>query len=98
MLMMQCPCRGEETAPLPHEDLPDAHLAAPPCCPPLLLKVSEKCSVATDLLYNWNTREAAQSVGYDYMFRSSRVRGGGGGGALFLPSQRAATVCSTHHG
>lgn len=38
-------------------------------------KVSEKVSLASDFMWNWNTREATASVGYDYMLRQCRLRG-----------------------
>eukprot|EP00958_Prasinococcus_capsulatus_P011524 scaffold1146_cov399-Prasinococcus_capsulatus_cf.AAC.13 len=38
-------------------------------------KVSEKVALASDFMYNWNTRESTASVGYDYMFRNCRLRG-----------------------
>lgn len=37
-------------------------------------KVSEKVALASDFMYNWNTRESTASMGYDYMFRSCRLR------------------------
>eukprot|EP00803_Ostreobium_quekettii_P011569 evm.model.scf_130EXC.12 EVM.evm.TU.scf_130EXC.12 scf_130EXC:130493-135417(+) len=40
-----------------------------------LHKVGEKASLAADLLYNWNVREATATVGYDYIFQRARVRG-----------------------
>ncbi|KAF8054025.1 hypothetical protein N665_1355s0008 [Sinapis alba] len=38
-------------------------------------KVSDKVSLATDFVYNFFSREAVASVGYDYILRQSRVRG-----------------------
>ncbi|XP_058078694.1 mitochondrial import receptor subunit TOM40-1-like [Magnolia sinica] len=38
-------------------------------------KVSEKVSLATDLLYNHMTTDITTSVGYDYMLRQCRLRG-----------------------
>ncbi|XP_077226428.1 mitochondrial import receptor subunit TOM40-1-like [Tasmannia lanceolata] len=38
-------------------------------------KVSEKVSLATDLLYNHMTRDITTSVGYDYILRQCRLRG-----------------------
>lgn len=38
-------------------------------------KVSEKVSLATDLMYNYMSREATASFGYDYMLRQCRLRG-----------------------
>ncbi|KAJ0264531.1 Mitochondrial import receptor subunit TOM40-1 [Hirschfeldia incana] len=38
-------------------------------------KVSDKVSLATDFMYNYFSREAVASVGYDYMLRQARVRG-----------------------
>lgn len=38
-------------------------------------KVSDKCQLASDFMYNWHSREATASVGYDYMLRNSRLRG-----------------------
>jgi mitochondrial import receptor subunit TOM40 len=38
-------------------------------------KVSEKAGVAADFLFNPNAGESIASVGYDYMFRNSRLRG-----------------------
>eukprot|EP00899_Mesostigma_viride_P021852 jgi/Mesvir1/29669/Mv21508-RA.1 len=40
-----------------------------------MYKVSDKVNLATDFMYNWNTREASSSVGYDYMLRQCRLRG-----------------------
>lgn len=37
--------------------------------------VSEKVHLASDFLYNWNSREATASVGYDYILRQCRLRG-----------------------
>eukprot|EP00850_Spirogloea_muscicola_P010736 SM000064S19758 [mRNA] locus=s64:287997:290152:+ [translate_table: standard] len=38
-------------------------------------KVSEKVALASDFTYNWNTKEATTSVGYDYILRQCRLRG-----------------------
>lgn len=38
-------------------------------------KVSEKVSLATDLMYNYMSRDATASFGYDYMLRQCRLRG-----------------------
>jgi mitochondrial import receptor subunit TOM40 len=38
-------------------------------------KVSEKAGVAADFLLNSNAGESIAWVGYDYMFRNSRLRG-----------------------
>uniref|UniRef100_A0A7S0N468 Mitochondrial import receptor subunit TOM40 n=1 Tax=Pyramimonas obovata TaxID=1411642 RepID=A0A7S0N468_9CHLO len=38
-------------------------------------KVSDKVSLATEFLWNWNSREAQASVGYDYFLRQCRLRG-----------------------
>ena len=38
-------------------------------------KINEKATVAADLLINSSMREAVASVGYDYTFRTSRLRG-----------------------
>ncbi|KAL8170764.1 hypothetical protein V2J09_022568 [Rumex salicifolius] len=38
-------------------------------------KVSEKVSLATDFMYNYLSKEATTSVGYDYILRQSRLRG-----------------------
>ncbi|KAM2333002.1 hypothetical protein ACFXTH_010757 [Malus domestica] len=38
-------------------------------------KVSDKVSLASDLMYNHMSRDVTASVGYDYVFRQSRVRG-----------------------
>eukprot|EP00850_Spirogloea_muscicola_P004557 SM000019S05101 [mRNA] locus=s19:929060:931200:- [translate_table: standard] len=35
-------------------------------------KVSEKVALASDFTYNWNTKEATTSVGYDYILRQVR--------------------------
>ncbi len=32
-------------------------------------------SLAADFLWNWNTREATGTFGYDYMLRQCRLRG-----------------------
>jgi mitochondrial import receptor subunit TOM40 len=37
-------------------------------------KVSEKVSLASDFMYNWNSREATASCGYDYVLRQCRLR------------------------
>ena len=50
-------------------------------------KVSDKVSLASDFMYNWHSREATASVGYDYMLRNCRLRGrvdSGGCVAAFL--------------
>ncbi|CAH2053260.1 unnamed protein product [Thlaspi arvense] len=38
-------------------------------------KISEKVSLATDFMYNYFSRDATATVGYDYILRQSRVRG-----------------------
>lgn len=38
-------------------------------------KVSEKVSLASDFVWNLNSREATASFGYDYMLRQCRLRG-----------------------
>lgn len=38
-------------------------------------RVSDKVSLATDLMWNWNAREATASFGYDYILRQCRLRG-----------------------
>ncbi|CAH8255174.1 unnamed protein product [Arabidopsis lyrata] len=38
-------------------------------------KVSEKVSFATDFIYNFLSRDVTASVGYDFIFRQSRLRG-----------------------
>ena len=38
-------------------------------------KVADTLTLATDFMWNWNARDATASVGYDYSFRTSRVRG-----------------------
>lgn len=38
-------------------------------------KVADNLTMATEFLWNWNAREATAAVGYDYTFRTSRVRG-----------------------
>jgi mitochondrial import receptor subunit TOM40 len=38
-------------------------------------QVSDKVSLATEFLWNWNSREAQASVGYDYFLRQCRLRG-----------------------
>lgn len=38
-------------------------------------RVSEKVTLASDFMWNWNTREPAASFGYDYMLRQCRLRG-----------------------
>mmetsp|Transcript_28694 Transcript_28694/g.80781 ORF Transcript_28694/g.80781 Transcript_28694/m.80781 type:complete len:331 (-) Transcript_28694:170-1162(-) len=38
-------------------------------------RISEKASLATDFMWNWNAREATASCGYDHFFRQSRLRG-----------------------
>lgn len=38
-------------------------------------KVSERVSLASDLMYNYMSREPTASFGYDYMLRQSRLRG-----------------------
>jgi mitochondrial import receptor subunit TOM40 len=38
-------------------------------------RVSDKVSLAADFMYNWHSREATASAGYDYMLRNCRLRG-----------------------
>ncbi|KAL2634344.1 hypothetical protein R1flu_005823 [Riccia fluitans] len=38
-------------------------------------RVSEKVSLASDFMYNWMSKEATTSVGYDYLLRTCRLRG-----------------------
>ncbi len=38
-------------------------------------KVGEKVALASDFMYNWHSREATASAGYDYMLRNCRLRG-----------------------
>ncbi|EPS59327.1 hypothetical protein M569_15481, partial [Genlisea aurea] len=38
-------------------------------------KVNEKVSLATDFMYNYVSRDATASVGYDYILRQCRLRG-----------------------
>nr|KJB31897.1 hypothetical protein B456_005G213300 [Gossypium raimondii] len=38
-------------------------------------KVSDKVSLATDLMYNYMSRDVTASVGYDYILRQCRLRG-----------------------
>ncbi|KAL5542918.1 hypothetical protein UlMin_010628 [Ulmus minor] len=38
-------------------------------------KVSEKVSLASDFMYNYNTRDVSASFGYDYILRQCRLRG-----------------------
>ncbi|KAH9771815.1 mitochondrial import receptor subunit TOM40 [Citrus sinensis] len=38
-------------------------------------KLSEKVSLATDLMYNYMSRDVTSSVGYDYILRQCRLRG-----------------------
>lgn len=38
-------------------------------------RVSDKVSLASDFNYNWASREATTSVGYDYLLRQCRLRG-----------------------
>ncbi|XP_065868693.1 mitochondrial import receptor subunit TOM40-1 [Euphorbia lathyris] len=38
-------------------------------------KISEKVSLATDLMYNYLSRDVTASVGYDYILRQARLRG-----------------------
>lgn len=38
-------------------------------------RVSEKASLASEVSYNWNTKEATTAVGYDYILRQCRLRG-----------------------
>jgi mitochondrial import receptor subunit TOM40 len=38
-------------------------------------RISEKVSLASDFMWNWNAREATASFGYDYMLRQCRLRG-----------------------
>lgn len=40
-----------------------------------LQKVSEKVSLASDFMYNINTRDATATFGYDYILRQCRLRG-----------------------
>lgn len=40
-----------------------------------LHRVSDKVSLAADLLWNWRSREAAAAFGYDYALRQCRLRG-----------------------
>lgn len=40
-----------------------------------LHRVSDKVSLAADLLWNWNAREAGAAFGYDYTLRHARLRG-----------------------
>ena len=37
--------------------------------------MSDKVSLAADLLWNWNAREAGAAFGYDYTLRQARLRG-----------------------
>jgi mitochondrial import receptor subunit TOM40 len=50
-------------------------------------KVSDKLTLASDFLLNWNSREASANCGYDYTLRSCRLRGrvdSNGGIAAYL--------------
>ncbi|WCJ38986.1 translocase of the outer mitochondrial membrane 40 [Euphorbia peplus] len=38
-------------------------------------KISEKVSLATDMMYNYLSRDVTASVGYDYILRQARLRG-----------------------
>ena len=38
-------------------------------------KVSEKVYLASELMWNWNAREATAAFGYDYILRQCRLRG-----------------------
>lgn len=38
-------------------------------------RVSDKVALASDFMYNWNSREATTSIGYDYILRQCRLRG-----------------------
>ncbi|CAI7896054.1 unnamed protein product [Closterium sp. NIES-54] len=38
-------------------------------------RVSDKVALAADFLHNWNSKESATSVGYDYILRQCRLRG-----------------------
>ncbi|KAL3139770.1 hypothetical protein ABBQ38_004073 [Trebouxia sp. C0009 RCD-2024] len=38
-------------------------------------KLSEKVTLASDFMWNWNQREPSASFGYDYMLRQCRLRG-----------------------
>eukprot|EP00898_Chlorokybus_atmophyticus_P006067 jgi/Chlat1/6461/Chrsp45S05973 len=38
-------------------------------------RLGDKVALASDFLYNWNSREATASIGYDYMLRQARLRG-----------------------
>mmetsp|Transcript_18449 Transcript_18449/g.22133 ORF Transcript_18449/g.22133 Transcript_18449/m.22133 type:complete len:326 (-) Transcript_18449:149-1126(-) len=38
-------------------------------------KVSDKVSLASEILWNWNSRETTATVGYDYLLRQCRLRG-----------------------
>lgn len=38
-------------------------------------RVSDKVSLASDFLWNWQAREATASFGYDYLLRQCRLRG-----------------------
>jgi mitochondrial import receptor subunit TOM40 len=40
-----------------------------------LFRVSDKVNLASDFMYNINSRESTASVGYDYILRQSRLRG-----------------------
>ncbi|CAL8466952.1 g6488 [Coccomyxa elongata] len=40
-----------------------------------LRRISEKVSLATEFLWNWNSREATAAFGYDYILRQCRLRG-----------------------
>mmetsp|Transcript_108 Transcript_108/g.309 ORF Transcript_108/g.309 Transcript_108/m.309 type:complete len:318 (-) Transcript_108:79-1032(-) len=50
-------------------------------------RVSDKVSLASDFMWNWNSREATASMGYDYILRTCRLRGridSGGSVAAYL--------------
>lgn len=38
-------------------------------------RLSDKLSVASDFVYNWNSREANTSMAFDYLIRQCRLRG-----------------------
>lgn len=38
-------------------------------------RISEKVSLASDFMWNWNAKEATASIGYDYILRQCRLRG-----------------------
>ena len=41
----------------------------------LMLQPCLQVTLASDFMWNWNTREPAASFGYDYMLRQCRLRG-----------------------